>query len=272
MTQDRAIRSILVAGGGIVGWLAAAALKRRAPFLAVTLLDAAPSPNALADRIAYTLPSLAGFHADLGIGDEDAVVRTGAGYRLGTRFVGWGRDDADYVHAYDHYGQAFGATAFHLHWLRAEREGAVPRYDAFAPAAALGRAGRYAPPTPGTIFARHQPGLTLDLPRYTRMIRAFAAHVGVDVVAGEIGDIARDGRRGIAAVALADGRQLAADLYVDATGPEARLRDAIDTARDDWGAWLPCDRVMLADGPPAEPPLLTPVTAHAAGWSWNGGT
>lgn len=98
-------------------------MKRRAPFLAVTLLDAAPSPNALADRIAYTLPSLAGFHADLGIGDEDAVVRTGAGYRLGTRFVGWGRDDADYVHAYDHYGQAFGATAFHLHWLRAEREG-----------------------------------------------------------------------------------------------------------------------------------------------------
>ena len=272
MTQGCAIRSILVAGGGIVGWLAAAALKRRAPFLAVTLLDSAPSPNALADRITCTLPSLAGFHADLGIGDEDAVVRTGAGYRLGTRFVGWGRDDADYVHAYDHYGQAFGATAFHLHWLRAEREGAVPRFDAFAPAAALGRAGRYAPPTPGTIFARHQPGLTLDLPRYTRMIRAFAAHVGVDVVAGEIADIERDGRGGIAAVALADGRQLAADLYVDATGPEARLRDAIDTARDDWSAWLPCDRVMLADGPPAEPPLLTPVTAHAAGWSWDGGT
>lgn len=269
MTQAGAIDSVLVAGGGIVGWLAAAALKRRAPFLSVTLLDSGPAPDALADRITCTLPSLAGFHADLGIGEADAVVRTGAGYRLGTRFVGWG--GADYVHAYDRYGQAFGATAFHLHWLRAERAGAVPPFDSFAPGATLGRAGRFAPPTPGTIFAGHEPGLTLDLPRYARMVRAFAEHVGVRVVTGEVADVERDDRGGIAAVAIVDGRRLAADLFVDATGPAAWLRGAIDSDRDDWSAWLPCDRVLLADGPPAEPQLLTPVTAHAAGWSWDGG-
>jgi tryptophan halogenase len=269
--ERTALRSVLVAGGGITGWCAAAALKRRAPFLDVTMLATPPSADALADRIACTLPSLLGFHGDLALGEGDGVVRTGSGYRLGTLFAGWSAGRPDYVHAYGSYGRAFGPTSFHLHWLRAMRGGVAEAFDAYSPAAVLGRAGCFVPASPQTPFAGHEYGLTLDLPRYLTMIRAFALHVGVREVAGEIGGVGSDERGFVDAVTLADGRVLAAELFVDATGPAARLRGTLDAARDDWSRWLPCDRVLLAQGPAAEPPVLTPVTAHAAGWRWTSG-
>ncbi|MBP2278713.1 tryptophan halogenase family protein [Sphingomonas sp. PL20] len=272
MTGSAPLRRVLVAGGGITAWCAAAALKRRAPFLEVTLLAVAPSPDALADRIACTLPSLLGFHGDLGIGAEDGIVRTGAGYRLGTLFSGWATGLPDYVHAYGGYGRAFGATAFHLHWLRALRDGQSDAFDRYSPAAMLARAGRFMPATPETPFANHEYGLTLDMRRHATMLRAFALHVGVREMCGDIARVDVDSRGIVERVSCTDGTALTADLYIDATGPEARLRGAIDAARDAWSAWLPCDRVLLAESVmPVEPTVLTTVTAHTAGWRWTSG-
>lgn len=265
------IRRVLVAGCGLTGWYAAAALKRRAPFLDVTLLATPVSAEALADRIACTLPSLLGFQADLGIGPDDGITRASAGYRLGTRFTGWVEGLPDYVHAYGPYGHPIGPAGFHLHWVRAAKAGPVTPFDTFAPAAQLARAGRFVPPTPDTVFAGHEYGLTLDIERHGAMIRAFGLHVGVREIAGEIADVScEDGL--LTEVRTTSGEALAADLFIDATGPAARLRGAIDSERDDWSRWLPCDRLLLADRPQAEnAPVLTPVEAHGAGWGWSSG-
>src|SRR5437764_5125282 len=109
--DSQAIRSVAVAGGGIVGWSAAAALKRRLPMLSVSVIAVSPAANALADRIACTLPSIVEFHRDLGLTEADTVVRAGSGYRLGTRFTGWA-GGAD-VHAAGSYGTPLGSAAFH---------------------------------------------------------------------------------------------------------------------------------------------------------------
>ena len=53
MTVEGPIRHILVAGGGLTGYYAAAALKRRAPFLDVTLLATPVAPEALAEGPSY---------------------------------------------------------------------------------------------------------------------------------------------------------------------------------------------------------------------------
>ena len=269
MIDDR-LERVVVAGGGITAWCAAAALKRRAPFLDVTILSCPPAADALADRIACTLPSLLAFQEDLGIGVADGIVRTGSGYRLGTLFAGWATGLPDYVHAYGRYGASFGPTAFHLHWLRSAQDGAAAPFDSHSPAAALARAGRFVPPTPDTPFADHEFGLTLDLPRYATMLRAFALHVGVREIVGDIADVTRGADGTIAAIELVGGGSLSADLFVDATGPEARLRGAIDDVRDDWSTWLPCDRVLLAEVG-GEPAVLTTVTAREAGWQWSSG-
>ena len=43
---DGPIRSVVVVGGGIVGWSAAVALRRRVPNLAVTIVTTPPPPDA----------------------------------------------------------------------------------------------------------------------------------------------------------------------------------------------------------------------------------
>ncbi len=266
------IRHVLVAGSGLTAWSAAAALKRRAPFLDVTLLATPPAADALADRIACTLPSLPGFLADLGIGEDDGVTRTGAGYRLGSRFSGWVEGLPDYIHAYDGYGHAIGPAAFHLHWVRAARDGHAARFDAYCPAAQLARAGGFVPPSPDTPFAGHDYGLTLDLPRQVAMMRAFALHVGVHEVTDSIAQVQVDTTGHVTAIAVQHGPALTAHLYIDATGPAALLRGSIDDAWRDWRDWLPCDRVLLGTQVSGEgAPVLTPVIAHAAGWRWSSG-
>ncbi|CAM3291390.1 tryptophan 7-halogenase [Sphingomonas zeae] len=266
------IRHVLVAGSGLTAWCAAAALKRRAPFLEVTLLATPPARDALADRISCTLPSLPGFQADLGIGEDDGVTRAGAGYRLGTRFSGWADGLPDYVHAYGGYGHAIGPAAFHLHWVRAVQEGRAAPFDAYCPAAQLARIGGFVPPSPGTPFAGHEYGLTLDLARHVAMMRAFALHVGVRETSGSVARVEVNDQGRVTATALQHGPVLTADLYIDATGPAALLRGSIDNVWQDWHDWLPCDRVLLGTQVSGEgAPVLTPVTAHGAGWHWSSG-
>lgn len=266
-----AVRRILIAGGGLTGWSAAAALKRRVPMLDVTILPLAPPADALADRIATTLPSIFGFHGDLGIGLEDAVLRTGSSYRLGTLFHGWTHDAADYVHAYARHGEGIGSAPFHQLWARAALAGRVPPFDSFSPAAAMARAGRFVLPTGDGLLGTHGVGLTLDIARYTAMLTAFAQHVGVRSQPGSLADVERDADGGIAAVLLADGTRLIADLYCDCTGPAALLHAPLDAPREDWRRWLPCDRLLLADLPPtADPAPLDRVTATDRGWHWTG--
>jgi tryptophan halogenase len=133
---------VVVAGGGIVAWSAAAALKRHIPSLQVTVISCPVPPDALADRIISTLPSIAVFHEDLGLADGDTIYRAKSGLRIGTLFEGWSADLPSYVHAYGSYGSAIEGVPFYQLWLRARDEGSVEQFDRFSVAAELGRLGR----------------------------------------------------------------------------------------------------------------------------------
>jgi tryptophan halogenase len=268
-----AIRTVAVAGGGLLGWSAAAALKRKLPALKVTIVPVPPPPGALTDRIGSTLPSVIEFHRDIGLNDSDAVLRAGCGFRLGTRFEGWANENDDYVHAYDCYGQPFGTTSFHNHWVRAHGLGSAAPFDAFSPAAAMARAGRFVlpPDDPASPLAHFEFGLALDVQRYTQMLRAYARHIGVIERPGGISSVQLRGQDGfIAALTLDDGTSLAADLFADCTGPTATLRGALDQAYEDWSRWLPCDRILFADARAVpDPSPLDRAIAHGCGWRWS---
>lgn len=263
------IRHVVVAGGGIVGWSAAAMLRRRIPALAVTVVPLPPPADALADRVQCTLPSIVNFHDDLGLTEADTVVRAGSGFRLGTLFEGWCEARPAYVHAYGEHGRPFGTASFHQHWIRAALAGEAAPFDSFAPAAALARAGRFAPPQgePAGGFAY---GLTLTPARYHHLMRAYALHLGAIEREGEFAGVRLGEDGAIAAVDLADGTTLAADLYVDATGPRALLRSALGLRLESWSRWLPCDRLSLTETPAVgEPPVLDTAAATPNGWRWR---
>ncbi len=264
---------VLVIGGGLTGWSTAAALKRRVPALTVSILPLAPPVDALADRIATTLPSILGFHADLGIGLGDGVVRTGSVYRLGTLFRDWVEGLPDYVHAHGPHGAPVDGVSFHHLWARAARDDVVAPFDAFSPAAAMARAGRFVLPADDGMLGGHGFGLTLDLPRYLGMLRAFAQHVGVRTLAGDLAEVEHAADGSVAGVVLADGIRATADLYCDCSGPAALVHGGLGGARESWQRWLRCDRLVLEDAAPAEAPApMECVTATAQGWRWTSAT
>lgn len=252
------IRSVIVAGGGITAWSAAAALKRRIPSLDVTLVTTPPAPAALADSVISTLPSVHGFHQDVELTDDDTVHRAGSGLRMGTLFDGWADNLPAYVHAYGSYGAPVGGVSFHQLYLR---EGRIA-FDRFSPAAELARAGRAAEGI--------EHGLQLNLSRYAELMRAYAEHLGVRERPGEIVNVEMRTDGFIEALALNDGSKVAADLYVDCSGSDVLLRSKLRGTFEEWGQWLPCDRLVLADGPAVQDAIaMDRVSATASGWRFT---
>ncbi|WP_294056557.1 tryptophan halogenase family protein [Sphingomonas sp.] len=273
MSADLRMRSLVVAGSGLVGWSAAAMLQRRLPGVRVILTGDAPGPDAVAERIASSLPSIGGFHGDIGLDEGQVVQGIGASFRLGTLFDGWAGDRPAYVHAYGEVGRSLGPTSFHMLWTRAALEGRAAPFESHSLAAALARAGRFVHPADDaeSPLAGFEYGLSLDPRRYRELMRAYALHLGVAEQRGAVADVRLAGETGfVEALVLADGREVAGDLFVDCTGPAALVRARLDDRFEEWGHWLPCDRLLFGEAPGSpDPTPLDTVAAHAAGWRWR---
>ncbi len=83
MAGPERLRSIVIAGGGATGWMAAAALARFTPMMRVTVIDC-PADDAAARA---TLPAHKDFHALIGLDEHEMLASTGGTMRLGTRFT-----------------------------------------------------------------------------------------------------------------------------------------------------------------------------------------
>jgi tryptophan halogenase len=270
--STRPISSVAIAGGGIVAWSAAAAIRRQLPSIRVTVVPLPVPPDALADRLGCTLPSIVDFHHDLGLAEADTVMGARSGFRLGTRFEGWSSERPDYVHAYGEYGRTLAATAFHQHWLRAREANNAAPFDEYSLAAAIASAERFLPSeqTHASRIANYAYGLHIDPPRYRDMMRAYALHLGAEEREGPIGvvRIREDGF--VDAIVLGGSNEVTADLFIDASGPQRVIRSKIDENRDDWRTHFAVDRLIIAEEPSSsDPSALDHAEAVDGGWIWR---
>lgn len=258
-----AIRSILVAGDGIVGLSAALAFSRALPGVEISVLALPADPSAIADQFPATLPMVGRFHATIGIDELDLVRRGIASHHLGTRFTG---EAGSWIHSFGAVGRGEGAVPFRQFWLDASHAGAALAFDQYSPASVIGAAGKFVHPSgdPGSPLASYLYGLRLNPKRY----RAQLAEATDELprLGSAIAAIERRADGGIAALRLADGRRVEADLFVDCSGSAALLIGAINQDYDDWSPWLPARHIAHTWEPvgPLEP--LACVDAIADGW------
>lgn len=273
MTIDRAIRSITIVGGGTAGWMTAAALSNALQRdCRITLIESEDIGTVGVGEA--TIPPIRMFNDTLGISEQDFVRSTQGSFKLGIQFVDWGKRNHRYFHPFGGYGRNFDMLPVHQHWLKARQMGEHINLDDLCMAWAAASRGRFAPPVADqrNVLSTYDYAYHFDAGLYARYLRSYAEARGVVRLEGKIsGSTLRPADGFIDHVTMEDGRDVAADLFIDCSGFRGLLiEQALQTGYEDWTHWLPCDRAMAV--PCASTPDFTPYTrstAREAGWQWR---
>ncbi|WP_066524942.1 tryptophan 7-halogenase [Erythrobacter sp. CCH5-A1] len=262
------LRRVVVAGGGQLGILAAIALRRALPACEVVVVGGDPGPASFADASPTAMPFTNKLHDRLGIEEADIVTRAGGSYRLVTRYAGWDESGQGGVVAYGEALDPTLKTAFARDWgkVRLPGEGGPP---AGSLAEVLAAAGRFAPPPPGepTPISSVDYALRWHPAAYRDLLIAAAGSLGIGHVPGVIEGVVPGEGEAIRAVTIAGQGEIAADLFIDCTGPQAALLASHPRfAFADWSASLPTRHVYI--GEPTAPlvALEDRLTLTRAGW------
>lgn len=272
--NPRAVRQVLIAGGGTAGWMTAAALGRFLPDdVTVTLVESEAIGTVGVGEA--TLPTLADFNAMLGINEDDFLRACGGTFKLGIEFCDWGSIGERYFHPFGQFGLDRDGLPFHQHWARCRLAGDDRPLEAWSINAQAARAGTFMRPTtqdPRSPVSQIRHAYHLDAGRYAGFLRRYAQARGVRRVEGRIESVQQDPESGhIASITLDSGKCLTAELFIDCTGFRALLLGgALGVDFEDWTNLLPCDRAVTVPSAADESlPPYTRATARAAGWQWR---
>jgi tryptophan halogenase len=273
MIQDRAIRQVVVVGGGTAGWMAAAALSRLSGNgeTKVILIESDDIPTVGVGEA--TIPPIVNFHGLLGIDENDFLSKTGGTFKLGIDFVDWTRLGHRYMHPFGTFGADMEAIRFHQFWRKFWERNEAPWIEDYNLCCVASKLNRFAHPKEShQSLARLTYAYHFDAGLYAHYLRAYSEPRGVVRVEGKVVDVKLRPEDGfIESVVLNGERQIAADLFIDCSGFRGLLIEgALKTGYDDWSYWLPCDRAFATQttGSP-NPTPYTRATARTAGWQWR---
>lgn len=272
--EHKAIKNIVVVGGGTAGWMAAATfIKLLGDAVRVTLVES--------DEIATvgvgeaTIPAIRTFNRMLGIDEADFLRATHGTYKLGIEFKNWAREGDSYIHAFgSHIGVGLGSLPFHHYWLRAQSDGAAGSLWDYSINAVAAKQNKFSTiekvmdtKLSGMFYAYH-----FDASLFAKYLRNYSEKLGVNRVEGKITRVDLNPDSGfIKSVVLENQTEVNGDLFIDCSGFRGLLIEgALQTGYEDWTHWLPCDRAVAVPCESVAP--LTPYTrstAHSAGWQWR---
>ncbi len=268
--MSRPIRKLVIVGRDAAAWLSALALQtsfaKADDGVDIELIEL---PSALGPQDAFvTLPPQHAFHDLLNL-DENRLLRACAGlYVLGQRFSNFSGAAAPFLHAYDTHGVSLNHVDFLQFWLKARAAGLQVPLEDFSLGAAAAKQGRFVIFNDATrSFSNAAYGYHLDAIPYLRAIGKTALQAGLRHTVAEVAAVDHDGDR-IRSLRLDDDTVVEADLFVDASGPEARLMRHLEKDNwESWADWLPCDRTLVASAPALNPaPAFAQISAFSGGW------
>lgn len=261
------VRTVGILGGGTAGYLAALALRRKLPHLAVSLIESSDVPIiGVGEATTPLMPQF--LHVDLGLDPHRLFREVRPTLKLGIRFL-WGeRETGDFhypfgpVHVLEPVVYGDGLRDLKDCSLQSlmMATGTVPVY-----AQGSGRAGWSS--RLGTAAAYH-----LDNERFVAYLQSRAALAGVQRIDATVTHVEKsaDGEE-VRALVTADGRRLSFDLYLDCSGFRSLLLE--QSLASPWIGFegsLWTDRAVVAPVPHGgNVRPYTTAESLSCGWCWN---
>ncbi len=272
MSDFQKVESILIVGGGSAGWITANLLNARlndgsGPPVKITLVEAPDIPVIGVGEA--TVPSIRRTMNIMGVSEKDLMRATDATFKSLIRFKDWNLGE-EFDHPFDRRERPDTDAAI-LSWLQNQQAGNAFAQDfsilsntaerMLAPKAV--EWADYQSPFP---YAYH-----LDAVKLAAMLTEFGAARGIQHRLAKIVEVKENERGDIATLTDEEGREYAADLYIDCTGFAARLASKTSPDEIDYSNNLLCDSAvtMNVSYEAWRPDHILPyTTAHALGHGW----
>jgi len=272
--MQRKVRKIVIVGGGTAGWMTAAALARMSTGMKYSIELIESDEIGIVGVGEATIPPICDFNRSMKIDENEFMRATQASFKLGIEFVDWHRLGESYIHPFGFYGVQMHGIYFHHFWLRHRAQGGSMPPEVFNQNIMACRQGRFGKilPTDMLPIAQVAYAYHFDAGLYAAFLRRLAEADGVRRIEGKIVSVQQNGEDGfIESVKLADGREVAGDLFIDCSGFRGLLiEQTLHAGYEDWREWLPCDRAMAV--PCERVSATTPYTrstSREAGWQWR---
>jgi tryptophan 7-halogenase len=268
------IERVVIVGGGTAGWMAAAALSAvLRGRVGITVVESEEIGTVGVGEA--TIPMIQQFNKVIGLDEDEFLRQTQGTFKLGIEFVNWRRLGHRYMHGFGWFGPSLNSVRFEHYWQKLHARGQAAELDEYSVnhQAALG--ARFMRPTTemgASPLADIAYAFHFDAHLYAQFLRCQSQARGVERVEGTVVDVSlRAGDGHVQSLKLADGRELAGQLFIDCSGFRGLLiEQALHTGYEDWSHWLPCDRAIAV--PCESAAVLLPYTrstAHSAGWQWR---
>jgi len=264
---SRRVTSVAVVGRDVSLWLTVVALQSALGRTGLRIHAVDLGSRLSRADVYVALPTLASLHRLLGV-DERLVLDACRGVPMvGQRFSNWAKGAPPFMLAYDDEPPPGGRLPFLQYWAKAALEGLRVGLEEFSLGSGCARLNAVPLPVDENAVLSASYGYQLEAQAYAELLKQLALRRGIEIAASPLCGVGITGDT-IEGVELADGTRIEADLYVDASGREARLIGGLASAHfESWSEWLPCDRLLAASAPRMPSlPAFSQVSAFHGGW------
>jgi tryptophan 7-halogenase len=260
-SNTKPLQRIAVCGGGLAAHLTVAALARQLPpTIKIVWINGADARDADLFYGGTTPPSAYVFNLAAAVVEPRVMLDTDSTFSWGTHFRNWGPAKRSWVQCSHLALPVINGVLFH-HYLW--RQG-ISELEPYLVPAIAARHGVFAHPVEQgpKLLSRAEYGYQFNPLSYRAPFAAVARAMRVETITADIAQV-ECAEGVISALRLANGQTIAADLFVDCTGPDAhlltRLGSEAPAGRRLRAAWTqrPAEKI----GPPCRS-----VTAQEFGW------
>lgn len=268
--MPNSIKKIAIIGKDTDAWITALFLKSglnsdTSP-IEIELIEL---PSDLTPKDYYSvLPSFKNLHKILGANEASLAKSAKAQHFFGQKFINWNQHAGEFMHAYEKVGINFESIDFYQYWLKAKQTGLNVELHEFCLSATATRHPSL--DLYRDLLTHKNPpnfGYHLSAQEYVSAVSRAAIAAGISHQKSTINRAHIENSK-ITKVTLADGTDIYADLFIDASGSSRLLINQLKTDNfDDWSSMLFCDRSLATRIQSFEPsPSFGLNTAFSNGW------